>query len=73
MYAGPDEWLAQTDSALGLLRYALPPVSFEGGAPHLGPATGTLGSRHRALGLCGGRTGNVPMGGMPYRQLFQRT
>ncbi|MFF4584817.1 CoA transferase [Streptomyces sp. NPDC001388] len=30
-YAGPDAWLAETDSPLGRLRYALPPVSFEGG------------------------------------------
>lgn len=28
---GPDPWLAETDSRLGRLRYALPPVSFEGG------------------------------------------
>ncbi|MFI8068289.1 CoA transferase [Streptomyces sp. NPDC086033] len=28
---GPDPWLAETDSALGRLRYALSPVSFEGG------------------------------------------
>ncbi|MFK4103098.1 CoA transferase [Streptomyces sp. NPDC019531] len=30
-YGGPDPWLSETDSALGRLRYALPPVSFEGG------------------------------------------
>ncbi|KKD08498.1 CoA transferase [Streptomyces sp. WM6386] len=30
-YDGPDAWLAETDSALGRLRYALPPVSFAGG------------------------------------------
>ncbi|MFF4115588.1 CoA transferase [Streptomyces sp. NPDC001714] len=30
-YAGPDAWLAETDSALGRLRYARPPVSFAGG------------------------------------------
>ncbi|MCT9083535.1 CoA transferase [Streptomyces fulvoviolaceus] len=30
-YDGPDPWLAETDSRLGRLRYALPPVSFEGG------------------------------------------
>ncbi|MEV5954609.1 CoA transferase [Streptomyces sp. NPDC051987] len=29
--AGPDAWLAETDSALGRLRYARPPVSFAGG------------------------------------------
>ncbi|WP_405642508.1 CoA transferase [Streptomyces sp. NBC_00019] len=30
-YDGPDAWLAETDSGLGRLRYALPPVSFAGG------------------------------------------
>ncbi|MEU2618977.1 CoA transferase [Streptomyces sp. NPDC007157] len=30
-YQGPDAWLAETDSALGRLRYARPPVSFAGG------------------------------------------
>ncbi|MFE4967550.1 CoA transferase [Streptomyces sp. NPDC056660] len=30
-YEGPDAWLAETDSALGRLRYARPPVSFAGG------------------------------------------
>ncbi|MFE1841111.1 CoA transferase [Streptomyces sviceus] len=30
-YDGPDRWLSETDSALGRLRYALSPVSFEGG------------------------------------------
>lgn len=30
-YAGPDAWLAETDSPLGRLRHALPPVSFAGG------------------------------------------
>ncbi|MFC8511483.1 CoA transferase [Streptomyces sp. NPDC057257] len=30
-YDGPEHWLGETDSALGRLRYALPPVSFEGG------------------------------------------
>ncbi|MEV6944294.1 CoA transferase [Streptomyces sp. NPDC051172] len=30
-YAGPGPWLAETDSSLGRLRYALPPVSFAGG------------------------------------------
>ncbi|MEU6147280.1 CoA transferase [Streptomyces sp. NPDC047081] len=30
-YDGPEAWLGETDSALGRLRYALPPVSFEGG------------------------------------------
>ncbi|WP_128436600.1 CoA transferase [Streptomyces cyaneus] len=30
-YDGPDAWLAERDSALGRLRYALSPVSFEGG------------------------------------------
>lgn len=30
-YDGPEPWLAQTDSALGRLRYALSPVFFEGG------------------------------------------
>ncbi|MGW0632404.1 CoA transferase [Streptomyces sp. NPDC002758] len=30
-YEGADAWLAERDSALGRLRYALPPVSFTGG------------------------------------------
>ncbi|MER6270065.1 CoA transferase [Streptomyces sp900105755] len=30
-YEGPDAWLAGTDSPLGRLRYARPPLSFEGG------------------------------------------
>ncbi|RPE44977.1 CoA transferase family III [Streptomyces sp. Ag109_O5-1] len=30
-YEGPDAWLAETDSALGRLRYARPPLSFMGG------------------------------------------
>ncbi|MEU6357407.1 CoA transferase [Streptomyces sp. NPDC047072] len=30
-YDGPEPWLAETDSALGRLRYARSPVSFEGG------------------------------------------
>ncbi|MET8081624.1 CoA transferase [Streptomyces sp. NPDC005303] len=30
-YDGPEPWLTQTDSVLGRLRYALSPVSFEGG------------------------------------------
>ncbi|MFG3466285.1 CoA transferase [Streptomyces sp. NPDC047853] len=30
-YPGPDPWLAERDSGLGRLRYALPPVSFRGG------------------------------------------
>ncbi|MFG2790693.1 CoA transferase [Streptomyces sp. NPDC048419] len=30
-YDGPGAWLTERDSALGRLRYALPPVSFEGG------------------------------------------
>ncbi|MFI1069698.1 CoA transferase [Streptomyces puniciscabiei] len=30
-YQGPDAWLAETDSPLGRLRHALPPVSFAGG------------------------------------------
>jgi len=30
-YDRPDRWLAETDSPLGRLRYALPPVSFAGG------------------------------------------
>lgn len=30
-YDGPGPWLSETDSALGRLRYALSPVSFEGG------------------------------------------
>ncbi|MER6424797.1 CoA transferase [Streptomyces sp. NPDC001137] len=30
-YEGPRPWLAETDSSLGRLRYALPPVSFAGG------------------------------------------
>ncbi|MFJ8502381.1 CoA transferase [Streptomyces avermitilis] len=31
VYDGPDAWLAERDSELGRLRYALPPVSFAGG------------------------------------------
>jgi hypothetical protein len=31
VYEGPGPWLAETGSALGRLRYALPPVSFAGG------------------------------------------
>ncbi|MEU6258292.1 CoA transferase [Streptomyces sp. NPDC047043] len=30
-YEGPGAWLGETDSALGRLRYVLPPVSFAGG------------------------------------------
>lgn len=30
-YDGPESWLSEADSALGRLRYALSPVSFEGG------------------------------------------
>ncbi|WP_336115857.1 CoA transferase [Streptomyces sp. PTD9-10] len=30
-YEGPDAWLAETDSPLGRLRHALPPLSFTGG------------------------------------------
>jgi crotonobetainyl-CoA:carnitine CoA-transferase CaiB-like acyl-CoA transferase len=30
-YDGPGAWLAETDSRIGRLRYALPPVSFAGG------------------------------------------
>ncbi|MFC3576066.1 CoA transferase [Streptomyces yaanensis] len=30
-YDGPDPWLVETDSVLGRLRYALPPVRFAGG------------------------------------------
>ncbi|NNN33768.1 hypothetical protein HLK59_26070 [Streptomyces sp. S3(2020)] len=30
-YGGPDAWLAETDSGIGRLRYALSPVSFAGG------------------------------------------
>jgi hypothetical protein len=30
-YGGARTWLAERDSRLGRLRYALPPVSFEGG------------------------------------------
>ncbi|MGW2422357.1 CoA transferase [Streptomyces sp. NPDC001709] len=30
-YEGPEAWLAETDSPLGRLRHALPPVSFAGG------------------------------------------
>ncbi|MFE2587246.1 CoA transferase [Streptomyces sp. NPDC059378] len=30
-YEGPEPWLAGTDSGIGRLRYALPPVSFRGG------------------------------------------
>lgn len=30
-YDGPDAWLAEADSGIGRLRYALPPVSFAGG------------------------------------------
>ncbi|MFJ3652818.1 CoA transferase [Streptomyces nigra] len=31
VYDAPDAWLAERDSARGRLRYALPPVAFEGG------------------------------------------
>ncbi|MFI7496921.1 CoA transferase [Streptomyces sp. NPDC049687] len=31
IYVGPEAWLAETDSPLGRLRYALPAVSFDGG------------------------------------------
>ncbi|MFF3942044.1 CoA transferase [Streptomyces phaeofaciens] len=31
VHEGPGAWLAETDGPLGRLRYALPPVSFEGG------------------------------------------
>ncbi|MFI9805516.1 CoA transferase [Streptomyces sp. NPDC052301] len=30
-YEGPEPWLGETDSPLGRLRHALPPVAFEGG------------------------------------------
>ncbi|GKQ36724.1 CoA transferase [Streptomyces sp. A012304] len=30
-HSGPDAWLTETDSGLGRLRYALPPVTFDGG------------------------------------------
>ncbi|MFI5795676.1 CoA transferase [Streptomyces sp. NPDC051677] len=30
-YGGPEPWLAETDSRIGRLRYALPAVSFDGG------------------------------------------
>ncbi|MFD7282519.1 CoA transferase [Streptomyces sp. NPDC059862] len=43
-YDGPAPWLAETDSALGKLRYALPPVSFEGGPGTWGRPPGVWGT-----------------------------
>ncbi|MET7700626.1 CoA transferase [Streptomyces sp. NPDC005485] len=43
-HAGPDAWLAERDSALGRLRYALPPVSFEGGPVDWARPPGALGA-----------------------------
>ncbi|MGQ4385305.1 CoA transferase [Streptomyces sp. SAS_270] len=43
-HAGPDAWLAERDSALGRLRYALPPVSFEGGPADWARPPGALGA-----------------------------
>jgi len=43
-YDGPDKWLTERDSALGRLRYALPPVSFAGGPEDWGRAPGRWGT-----------------------------
>ncbi|WP_328870406.1 CoA transferase [Streptomyces sp. NBC_00287] len=43
-YDGPEPWLAETDSALGKLRYALPPVSFAGGPGDWARAPGVWGA-----------------------------
>jgi crotonobetainyl-CoA:carnitine CoA-transferase CaiB-like acyl-CoA transferase len=43
-YGGPRPWLAERDSALGRLRYALPPVSFAGGPADWARAPGAWGT-----------------------------
>lgn len=43
-YDGPGPWLAETDSRLGRLRYALSPVSFEGGPADWARPPGPWGS-----------------------------
>jgi crotonobetainyl-CoA:carnitine CoA-transferase CaiB-like acyl-CoA transferase len=43
-YEGPDAWLAETDSRLGRLRHALPPVSFTGGPTDWARPPGPWGS-----------------------------
>ncbi|MFE6365039.1 CoA transferase [Streptomyces sp. NPDC057806] len=43
-YEGPEPWLAETDSALGRLRYALPPVAYEGGPGDWARPPGPLGA-----------------------------
>ncbi|CCK31084.1 CoA-transferase [Streptomyces davaonensis JCM 4913] len=43
-YEGPEQWLADTDSALGRLRYALPPVAFAGGPVDWARPPGVWGS-----------------------------
>ncbi|MER6133262.1 CoA transferase [Streptomyces sp. NPDC001815] len=43
-YDGPGPWLAERDSELGRLRYALSPVSFTGGPPDWARPPGPLGS-----------------------------
>ncbi|TXS45602.1 hypothetical protein EAO75_22510 [Streptomyces sp. uw30] len=43
-YEAPDGWLGERDSALGRLRYALPPVSFEGGPGDWTRAPGVWGA-----------------------------
>jgi crotonobetainyl-CoA:carnitine CoA-transferase CaiB-like acyl-CoA transferase len=43
-YDGPDSWLAETDSALGRLRYARSPVAFEGGPVDWARPPGPWGS-----------------------------
>ncbi|MEV0635471.1 CoA transferase [Streptomyces sp. NPDC050619] len=43
-YDEPGPWLSETDSALGRLRYALPPVSFAGGPVDWTRAPGPWGS-----------------------------
>ncbi|WP_155054877.1 CoA transferase [Streptomyces blattellae] len=44
VHEGPEEWLTETDSALGRLRYALPPVRFEGGPVDWARAPGVWGA-----------------------------
>ncbi|MCX5335176.1 CoA transferase [Streptomyces sp. NBC_00140] len=43
-YDGPDAWLAETDSGIGRLRYALPPVSFAGGPTDWARSPGPWGA-----------------------------
>ncbi|ELP68157.1 CoA-transferase family III protein [Streptomyces turgidiscabies Car8] len=43
-YDGPEAWLAERDSALGRLRYALPPVHFTGGPVDWARSPGVWGT-----------------------------